>query len=48
MQSTLNAKFGTWMQGPDYSQWHGAYEVLRELAELEHMADEKLTEAAGE
>ena len=22
------AKFGTWMQGPDYVQWHGIYEVL--------------------
>lgn len=40
-------KFGAWMQGPDYSQWHGAYEVLRELAELQHMVDEKLHEAAG-
>jgi hypothetical protein len=38
-------KFGAWMQGPDYSQWHGAYEVLKELAELEHLAEEKL---AGE
>ena len=39
-------KFGSWMQGPDYTQWHGAYEVLRELAELRTMAGEKL-EAAG-
>ena len=39
-------KFGAWMQGADYSQWHGAYEVLKELAELQHMVDEKL-EAAG-
>jgi hydroxylamine dehydrogenase len=39
-------KFGSWMQGPDYTQWHGAYEVLRELAELEEMAGEKLE--AGE
>lgn len=37
-------KFGAWMQGPDYSQWHGAYEVLRELAELREMAAEKLAE----
>lgn len=36
------AKFGTWMQGPDYAQWHGAYEVLRELAELHEMVAEKL------
>ena len=26
------AKFGTWMQGPDYAQWHGAYEVVKGLA----------------
>ena len=24
-------------------QWHGAYEILRELAELEKLAEEKLT-----
>ena len=41
------AKFGTWMQGPDYTQWHGAYEVLRELAELREQAAERL-EAAPE
>jgi hypothetical protein len=40
------AKFGVWMQGPDYSQWHGAYEVLHDLAELREMAADKL-EAAG-
>jgi hypothetical protein len=40
-------KFGAWMQGPDYSQWHGAYEVLRDLAELRVQTAEKL-EAAGE
>ena len=39
------AKFGTWMQGPDYSQWHGAYEVLNDLAELREMAEAKLHEA---
>jgi hypothetical protein len=39
-------KFGSWMQGPDYTQWHGAYEVLRDLAELRTLATEKL-EAAG-
>jgi hypothetical protein len=42
------AKFGAWMQGPDYTQWHGAYEILRELAELRELAAEKLSEAAGE
>jgi len=33
-------KFGTWMQGPDYAQWHGAYEVLHDLAELQEGVDE--------
>ncbi len=36
------AKFGTWMQGADYVQWHGAYELLSDLAELREMVDEKL------
>ena len=35
------AKFGAWMQGPDYTQWHGAYEVVKGLAELREMAAEK-------
>jgi hydroxylamine dehydrogenase len=39
------AKFGTWMQGPDYTQWHGAYEILSGLAELRQMVDEKLKAA---
>lgn len=39
------AKFGTWMQGPDYAQWHGTYEVLHELAELKEMVSNKLEEA---
>jgi hydroxylamine dehydrogenase len=39
------AKFGSWMQGPDYTQWHGAYEVLSDLAELRQMIDEKLKAA---
>ncbi|MEN8098435.1 MAG: multiheme c-type cytochrome [Chloroflexota bacterium] len=39
------AKFGSWMQGPDYVQWHGAYELLRELAELREMTESKLHEA---
>ncbi|HEY64490.1 MAG TPA: nitrate reductase [Caldilineae bacterium] len=41
------AKFGVWMQGPDYVQWHGVYEILNDLAELREMAKEKL-EAAGQ
>jgi hypothetical protein len=40
------AKFGAWMQGPDYTQWHGAYELLADMAELKEMVREKL-EAAG-
>jgi hypothetical protein len=40
------AKFGMWMQGPDYTQWHGAYEMLHEKAELIETRNEKL-EAAG-
>jgi hypothetical protein len=39
-------KFGIWMQGPDYSQWHGAYEVLHELADLRDLVAQKL-KAAG-
>ena len=35
-------KFGSWMQGPDYVQWHGAYEMLRELAELKEITAGKL------
>lgn len=34
-------KFGTWMQGPDYTQWHGAYEVVKALDQLKVMAAEK-------
>jgi hypothetical protein len=32
------------MQGPDYVQWHGAYEILSDLAELREMAEQRLTE----
>ncbi len=39
------AKFGAWMQGPDYTQWHGAYEVLHTMAELREMADRIQSEA---
>ena len=42
------AKFGTWMQGPDYAQWHGAYEVLSDLAELNQMAAEKMNAAGSQ
>ncbi len=39
------AKFGVWMQGPDYTQWHGAYEMLKALAELKTEAEHKLQDA---
>ncbi|MBN1963826.1 MAG: nitrate reductase [Anaerolineae bacterium] len=39
------AKFGAWMQGPDYTQWHGIYELLADLAELEEEAGERMAEA---
>jgi hypothetical protein len=42
------AKFGMWMQGPDYTQWHGAYEILHDLSELRVLIDEKLVEAGLE
>jgi hypothetical protein len=42
------AKFGMWMQGPDYTQWHGAYEVVKALEELKAMAAEKEEKAASE
>lgn len=34
------AKFGAWMQGPDYTQWHGAYELVQDLVELRTMVEE--------
>ncbi|MCC6799183.1 MAG: nitrate reductase [Anaerolineae bacterium] len=40
------AKFGAWMQGPDYTQWHGAYEMLSDLADLREIAVD-LLEGAG-
>jgi hydroxylamine dehydrogenase len=39
-------KFGLWMQGPDYSQWHGSYPLLETMVDLRDMANQKL-EAAG-
>ena len=42
------AKFGTWMQGPDYVQWHGAYEILSDLAELRQYSTEKLNPAEAQ
>lgn len=42
------AKFGVWMQGADYVQWHGAYEILHDRAELIEMTNDKLEEAGIE
>jgi hydroxylamine dehydrogenase len=41
------SKFGLWMQGPDYTQWHGIYELLKDMTELKEMAAGKLEAAAG-
>ena len=40
------AKFGAWMQGPDYTQWHGVYEIDKSLAELKDLVQQKM-KAAG-
>jgi hypothetical protein len=42
------AKFGTWMQGPDYTQWHGIYELLSDLAELRELTVSRLAGPGGE
>ncbi|UCD92049.1 MAG: hydroxylamine oxidoreductase [Methanobacteriota archaeon] len=34
------ARMGAFMQGPDYVQWHGFYELLQDTVEIEHMAEE--------
>lgn len=41
-------KFGVWMQGPDYTQWHGAYEFLREFSDLSVEANALLEQAGME
>jgi hydroxylamine dehydrogenase len=41
------AKFGMWMQGADYTQWHGAYEMLKLLAELRDLVGLKLASPAA-
>lgn len=42
------AKFGTWMQGADYTQWHGAYELLSDLVEMRTFGEENLPAAGAE
>ena len=42
------AKFGVWMQGADYTQWHGVYELLGDLAELREMTAALLAEGEAE
>jgi hydroxylamine dehydrogenase len=39
------AKFGAWMQGPDYTQWHGAYEMEKGLVNLREQVNAVLKEA---
>jgi cytochrome c553 len=34
------ARMAAFMQAPDYVQWHGFYELLRDREEIEHMAEE--------
>ena len=41
------AKFGMWMQGPDYTQWHGAYEIEKGLVNLKDMADQLMKQTQG-
>jgi len=36
------AKFGAWMQGADYTQWHGVYEMIKAMSEIETIATEKI------
>lgn len=38
------AKFGSWMQGADYVQWHGAYEIMHDLTVLREEIDDILEE----
>jgi hydroxylamine dehydrogenase len=38
-------KFGAWMQGADYTQWHGAYEVEKSLVDLREQAAQMLKQA---
>jgi hypothetical protein len=40
------ARMGAFMQGPDYVQWHGFYDMFQDRVEIEHMAEEIRAEAA--
>ncbi len=33
-------KHGAYMGGPDFTQWHGNYEMLKDWVEIQHMAEE--------
>ncbi|TRO60716.1 hypothetical protein E2P64_01900 [Candidatus Bathyarchaeota archaeon] len=37
------ARMGAFMMGPDYVQWHGFYELLKDRIEIDHMANELRT-----
>jgi cytochrome c5 len=39
------AKFGAFMGGPDYTQWHGVYAILEQLSTLQQMSQQLIAEA---
>ena len=39
------AKFGAFMGGPDYTQWHGVYGILEELSTLQQMSQQLIAQA---
>jgi hypothetical protein len=41
------ARMGAFMQAPDYVQWHGFYELLKDKVEIEEMAEEIRSQAAA-
>ncbi len=42
------ARMGSFMQGPDYVQWHGFYELLQDRVEIEDMAEDIRAKAEAE
>ncbi len=42
------ARMGAFMMGPDYTQWHGFFEMLKDRVEIDTMAEEIRAEAAEE